>query len=197
MLSMHAYFNFILATVLFGAAAAELDWPEFQQNAQRHGRLSAGPAGPYRARWIWTGPDSVLRNKNCKPEWKDDLTGRDGYSYPMPKNVSMTFAEGMQPVHAGGVLYALDIEGQAYAINTDDGSTKWVGRNPGGAVNSPVVARGVLVCTTVLGRVTALNLSDGKEAWSVETGRTISGSPALLDQTIYLANHGGYVYSID
>ena len=183
----------LLATgALYGA-----DWPQFQQNSQRHGRLETGPTGPYRARWIWTGPESVLRNKEVKPDWKDDLTGRDGYSFPMPKKVSMSFAEGMQPVHANGVLYALDLEGQAYAINMDDGATKWVGKNPGGSVNSPAVIGDVLVCASITGRLTALNLADGKEVWAVDTGRAITGSPAVFEQTIYLANHGGYIYSIN
>ena len=131
----------VLGLFLMAAMAqAQQDWPQFQQNAQRQGRLTEGPGGPYRARWIWSGPDSVLRNKESKAGWKDDITGRNGYSYPMPKSVPMTFAEGMQPVHAGGVLYALDQEGKAYAISMDDGSTKWVGNNPGGSITSPAVA---------------------------------------------------------
>lgn len=188
----------ILTLSLFGSAAASAqDWPQFQQNAQRHGRLATGPAGPYRARWIWCGPDLVLRNKAVNSQWKDDLSGRDGYSYPMPAEVPMTFAEGMQPVHAAGILYALDQEGSAYAINTSDGTTRWVGRNPGGSVNSPAIVGDRLICASVSGRVTALNTADGKEAWAVQTGRTFTGSPAAVDQTIYVANHGGYVYCIN
>ena len=113
--------------------------PRVEQNAAREGRLASGPAGPYRARWIWCGPEQTLRNKAARPEWADDLTGRDGYSYPLPAVVPMTFAEGMQPVHAGGVVYALDQEGKAYAIDLKDGTTRWVGENPGGSVASPVV----------------------------------------------------------
>jgi hypothetical protein len=109
----------------------------------------------------------------------------------------MTFAEGMQPVHAAGVLYALDQEGCAYAINTSDGTTRWVAQNPGGSVNSPAIVGDRLICASVSGRVTALSLADGKEIWALETARTITGSPAAVNQTIYIANHGGYVYSIN
>jgi outer membrane protein assembly factor BamB len=192
----------LLACSLCWAALAQAqtqaqDWPQFQQNAQRHGRLSDGPAGPYRARWIWLGPQHQLRNKESRAGWTDDLTGRDGYSYPMPKEVPMTFADGMQPVRAGGVLYALDEEGRAYAIDAADGSTKWVGQNPGGSVNSPVIAGSLLVCGSITGRITALDLADGKRAWALDTSRAITGSPALVEGTIYVANHGGYVYSIN
>lgn len=187
----------LLIIGMIALSAAAQDWPQFQQNAQRHGRIEKGPSGPYRARWIWLGPQTQLRNKESRADWKDDLTGREDYSYPMPAEVPMTFAEGMQPMHAGGVLYALDEEGRAYAIGMADGSTKWVGENPGGSINSPVIVGAVLVCASITGRVTALDRASGKEAWFVDTGRAISGSPALVDQTLYVANHGGYVYSID
>src|SRR5882724_8395878 len=99
----------LLAILLLSIDAANAqDWPQFQQNSQRNGRLETGPKGPYRARWIWCGPETVLRNKECKPDWKDDLTGRNEYSYPLPKTVPMTLAEGMQPIHTNGVLYVLD-----------------------------------------------------------------------------------------
>jgi hypothetical protein len=189
----------LLACLLVALApyACAQDWPQFQQNAQRHGRASAGPAGPYRARWIWCGPQTVLRNHASRADWADDLTGRDGYSYPLPKSVPKNFAERMQPVHAGGVLYALDQEGLAYAIDIADGSTRWVGRDPGGSVDSPVIAGQYLICGSITGRITALNLSDGKEAWSLSTGRAITGSPALIDKSIYFANHSGDVYRLD
>ena len=188
--------SLVAILALSATAAVAQDWPQFQQNGQRQGRLAAGPRAPYRARWIWCGPETVLRNKAAKEGWQDDLAGRDGYSYPLPQRVPMTFAEGMQSVHAGGVLYALDQEGLAYAIRMDDGSTVWTAKNPGGSVNSPAIVGDLLICASVSGRVTALKLADGKEAWSIETGRVITGSPALVDQTIYLANHGGYVYCI-
>jgi hypothetical protein len=191
------FISFLAVLSLSAAMAVAQDWPQFQQNAQRHGRLATGPAGPYRARWIWLGPNVQLRNKESQPGWKDDLAGRDGYSYPMPKTVPMTFAEGMQPVHSRGVLYAVDEEGRVYAVNVADGSTRWVGENPGGSVNSPVVVGSVLVCASLSGRVTALDLASGKEVWAVDTGRAVTGSPALVDRTVYVANHGGYVCAID
>lgn len=187
----------LLLILAFHLGAYAQDWPQLQQNASRHGRSLAGPRGPYRARWIWCGNDFALRNKESKPGWPDDLHPRDGYNYPLPDIVTMTFAEGMQPVYANGVLYALDQEGSAYAINIEDGSTRWIGTNPGGAINTPVIAGSNLICASITGRITALKREDGKEAWSVETGRAFSGSPALVGNTLFAANQGGYVYSID
>ncbi len=203
---MFAHSTFSILVTLLPLFARADDWPQFQQNAQRHGRAAAAPAGPYRARWIWCGPESTLRNKAASgagvapaiaANWPDDLTGRDNYSFPMPKSVPMTFAEGMQPVHSAGILYALDQEGRAYAIDIKDGATKWIGANPGGSLNSPVIAADLLIAASITGRVTALKTGDGKEAWAIDTHRAITGSPALVDQTLYVGNHAGEVYSID
>ena len=176
---------------------AVADWPQFQQNAAREGRAPSGPAGPYRARWIWCGRDAVLRNKASSAKWSDDLTGREGYSFPLPASVEMTFAEGMQPIHAGGVVYVLDEEGRSYAIDARDSSTKWVGVNPGGSINTPVLAGRLLISASLTGRITAAHVEDGKEAWSLETRRAVTGSPALVGTRLYVANHAGDVYAID
>ena len=65
----------LIALGFVSARTGAQDWPQFQQNGQRHGRLAAGPVGPYRARWIWLGPNNVLRNRDSQPGWSDDLTG--------------------------------------------------------------------------------------------------------------------------
>jgi hypothetical protein len=65
----------LIAIWLVSAPSGAQDWPQFQQNGQRHGRLAVGPVGPFRARWIWLGPNQVLRNKDSQPGWSDDLTG--------------------------------------------------------------------------------------------------------------------------
>jgi hypothetical protein len=79
----------LVALWLVPAPTGAQDWPQFQQNGQRNGRLAAGPVGPFRARWMWLGPNDVRRNKDSQPGWSDDLTGRDGSSCPLPRSVPM------------------------------------------------------------------------------------------------------------
>ena len=81
---------FLIALALLASHAVAQDWPQFQQNAERHGRIANGPAAPFRARWVWFGPEHILRNKESNPQWTDDLRGRDGFSINLPASVPMT-----------------------------------------------------------------------------------------------------------
>ena len=108
------------------------DWPQLQGDAQRTGRTPLSIAPPYRARWIWLGPGQVLRNKDSHPAWKDDLTSRNGHSFPMPAKVGHTIARSVQPIVSKGRLFFATQEGKAYALSTDDGSTVWSATLPGG-----------------------------------------------------------------
>src|SRR5436309_13008670 len=86
-----------------GAGAEEADWPQLAHDAARTAHAPNGVAPPYRARWIWCGPDRALRNQESNPAWPDHLdTGADrGANYPMPERVSFTFSGRSQPVLAG------------------------------------------------------------------------------------------------
>jgi hypothetical protein len=49
------------------------DWPQLGANAARTNYVSQAVSPPYRARWIWCGPDHTLRNKAANPQWPDNL----------------------------------------------------------------------------------------------------------------------------
>ncbi len=69
------------------------DWPQLQHDAARLGRTRDTVKPPYRARWIWFGSDSILRNRDSKPggpDWKHDLKSEEGKNYPLERWVKDT-----------------------------------------------------------------------------------------------------------
>src|SRR5262249_13051668 len=86
-------------TPAWPARAAE-DRPHRAYDWGRAPTAAEGVAPPYRARWIWCGPDRILRNKASNPAWPDDLSlgDRPGVNYPMPARVPLTFAGRAQSV---------------------------------------------------------------------------------------------------
>ena len=46
----------------------------------RTGRTTDSVAPPYRARWIWCGPNLTLRNQDSHTGWTNNLQAREGYS---------------------------------------------------------------------------------------------------------------------
>ena len=172
------------------------DWPQFQQNSQRQGRVETGPKGPYRARWIWLGPDNTF---GIRPRIRSGrMTYRTRRLFISDAQNRADDAGGRDAADSQGWCGLCAGSGRAgVRVAMEDGSTKWIGKNPGGSTNTAVIAGKFLACASISGRITALNLADGTEAWAVETGRVITGSPALVNDTIYVANHGGYVYSLN
>lgn len=174
------------------------DWPQFQQNAARHGFSPVEVPPPHRARWIWFRPDFVLRNRLSKnaPGWDADLASAEGKNYPMPEALPYSFAGSMQPVCVAGRVFVADCQGGVYAIAADDGQTLWTAEQPGGSLWPAVATDEVVVFASVLGYVTAWEAATGRKLWQVDTGRSITSAPALVDELVFVANHLGHVYAL-
>ncbi|MBI3858133.1 MAG: PQQ-like beta-propeller repeat protein [Planctomycetes bacterium] len=179
-----------------GAAGAD-DWPQLQHDAGRTGRTLDSIAPPFRARWIWMGPATTLRNKDSQAGWPDDLTARGGYSYPVPASVPFTIADSVQPVLSAGRVFVGTIDGNAYGIDANDGSTLWTGSISGGTWASAAVSGSVVVFGTLTGKVVGLNVSSGSQAWSYDSGKTITGAPCVAGSALLVADHGGYVTALN
>ncbi len=172
-------------------------WPQLQQNAQRHGRVADEVPPPYRARWIWFGPDYVLRNRESKhaPGWNADLRSEEGRNLPMPKELPFCFAGSMQPICVAGRVFVADCQGKVYAINADDGQTLWIADIPGGSLWPGVATESIVVFASVLGYLRAWQAADGQLLWEVDTGKAITSALALVDDTIYVASQSGRVHA--
>ncbi|AXA36937.1 MAG: hypothetical protein D6691_11075 [Candidatus Hydrogenedentota bacterium] len=172
------------------------DWPQLQRDAARTGRTPDTVSPPFRARWIWLGPALTLRNRESVTGGPDDLTTRDGYSYPIPPTVPLTLAESVQPVVSGGRLFVGTQEGDVYAISTHDGSTLWSGQLPGGTIVAAAVESGVVAFASVTGIVRAWQADTGILLWSYDSRKSITGAPLAKDGNFFVADHGGYVTAL-
>ena len=196
-------FMLVLTTFcLIGVAGGLLasDWPQLQHDAARTGRGADEVAPPYRARWLWFGAAGTLRNRLSQPadaNWTNDLTSGVGRSYPVPASVPFTLAGMIQPIVYRGLVFVASQEGKAYAIREEDGSTAWEAELPAGVLATGAAADGVVVFGTVQGEVCALNLTNGAPVWTLATGRAITGAPCIVEDRIYVANHGGTVFALD
>lgn len=189
-----------LSVWVAGAIAAEpptqSDWPQLCGDAGRTAQRDQGIAPPYRARWVWCGPEKTLQNKGANAAWSDDLEPK-APDYAMPARSSMTFANRVTPVVSGGRVYIGDMEGKVYAISLDDGSTLWVGENPGGTCASPAVADGVVVVTSMVGGISGLDATTGKTVWRVDTRKSVTAAPLVVGTTVFCGCHDGNVYAIE
>src|SRR5437016_5769037 len=162
---------------LFCRAQAS-DWGQLQHDAARTGCTADSAPPPYRARWIWLGPELTLRNREAKlgdVQWHDDLTPRNGMRLGLPKRMRFSFAGSMQPIVLGGRVFVADAQGKVYAVSVEDGSTVWQAENPGGALWPGAGGGGVVAFASVLGYVTGYDAESGRQVWQVDSGRSITG----------------------
>jgi hypothetical protein len=187
-----------LLTLVTGSAT-DADWPQLAHDSHRTGRASNGVPPPYRARWIWCGPEKTLRNKAAHPGWSDDLGSgtASGRNYPTPDHVPFTLAGRAQPVVANGRVFIGDMDGKVYAISVDDGSTLWIGSNPGGTCAALGVAGDVVAATAIHGGVTGFDIDSGRPRWHLDTPKAITGATLVIGHRLFSGCHDGRVYAID
>lgn len=172
-------------------------WPQHQHDAARTGRSPTAVAPPYRARWIWLGPERTLRNQASQPGWPDDLRARNGHTYAgLPNTSPFTLSDGVQPVVSGGRVYVGSMEGRAFALDALDGATVWTQELPAGIVSTAAVVGDTVVFSAVTGEVTGLDAGTGQQRWQFDTGRAITSAPCLVDDCVLVANHGGEVLAL-
>src|SRR4051812_49261094 len=186
-------------SVALGAGADEADWPQLAHDAARTAHAASGIAPPYRPRWIWCGPDKVLRNQGSNPAWPDNLEAgpNRGANYPMPEQVSFTFSGRSQPVVAGGRVFIGDLDGRVYCLDLNDGRTLWTSENPGGTCASLVVAGDVAVATAIPGGLTGYDAATGQQRWHVETPKAITAAPLLVGTRVFSGCHDGRIYAVE
>jgi hypothetical protein len=174
-------------------------WPQLGRDPARTAHAPGGVPPPYRARWIWCGPQRTLRNKAANAAWPDNLAlgTKGGVDYPMPEKVPFTFAGRAQPVVAEGNVFIGDIDGKVYGLNLDDGRTLWIAENPGGTCAALAVAGDVVIATAIPGGIIAFEVASGHRRWRVETPKAITGAPLVIGGKVFSGCHDGRVYAVD
>lgn len=101
------------------------------------------------------------------------------------------------PTVQDGTVYVADTDGFVIAVNASSGEREWR-YSTSGSVQSPLVVHdGTVFAGDSAGNLYALIAETddefGDEAWQVATGRSISVSPAVVDDMVVVANTGGLV----
>ncbi|MDQ3044889.1 MAG: PQQ-binding-like beta-propeller repeat protein, partial [Chloroflexota bacterium] len=98
------------------------------------------------------------------------------------------------PAMAGDLVYVSSSDGFTYALNTDDGETRWRYGVGGGA--SPAVVDGTVYIGGADGGLYALAAATGTIKWLFATGSQIGSSPAVAGDTVFLGS-GRTLYAVD
>lgn len=104
---------------------------------------------------------------------------------------------GIQPIVAGGRVYAGTMHGVLHALDVQTGQDVWTFQAGGPILHTCAVAAGRVYFGDADGRVYAVNALDGKSLWSFPTGAAVWNSPAVYNGLVLCGSRDGQLYAID
>ncbi|MFP3904156.1 MAG: PQQ-binding-like beta-propeller repeat protein [Armatimonadota bacterium] len=130
------------------------------------------------------GSVQCLRLIDGQPVW-ENLFARP-YRFVAPAVIS-----------AGTVVVGSDYDA-IYGLDVTRGSQKWAVQADGSFRNTPLVVDDVVYLASTGGKVYALKIADGTMVHEpVDTGRPLSGRPALIDEVLVVPSSDGMVLGLD
>lgn len=108
------------------------------------------------------------------------------------------------PVVGGGLLFAVDTEGQVHAFDAATGARRWTHRievardlreaNFGGGAS---YADGKVFVTSGAGDVAALDAQTGNELWRVKPAGPLRGSPTIAFNAVYVMTQDNQIHALN
>ncbi|WP_343773413.1 PQQ-binding-like beta-propeller repeat protein [Natronoarchaeum mannanilyticum] len=100
------------------------------------------------------------------------------------------------PVVVDGTVYAVSLDGTAYAVDAETGDERWQYPTGRTSTATPAVADGTVYVAG--GRVLcAIDASTGERAWETHPGGGVLSSPTVADGRVYVGDRSGAVHAID
>jgi outer membrane protein assembly factor BamB len=101
------------------------------------------------------------------------------------------------PIYVGGVLYAVNNSGFAFALDAKTGETIWERRIGRLNASSPTYYRHRLyIVNLVPGHIVKLNPKNGNVIWKKRLPGRAESSPVVVDRSVYFGCEDGKLYSL-
>lgn len=158
---------------------------------------------------LFVSRDGVCHAVDAKtgvPRWEF----RTGPVHPWAWGMEGWDAYVSSPVVADGLVVFGAGDGSVYALELATGQEVWRFDTEGRIRSTPAIADGIVFVGSADGFVYALGLADGSERWrhategaSLDSGgfgfdrRSVMGSPAVVDGTVYVGSRDGFMYALD
>jgi len=101
------------------------------------------------------------------------------------------------PIFVGGVLYAVNNNGYAFALDADSGRTLWKRRIGTLNASSPAYYKHRLyIVNLVPGHIVKLDAKTGRTIWKRQLPGRAESSPVVIDRTVYFGCEDGNLYAL-
>lgn len=100
-----------------------------------------------------------------------------------------------EPLLADGILYVGSMDHKLYAVNAETGEELWRVDLGGAIADTPVLYDGNLYIGSFARKIFRISL-DGQITAEYATTEWVWGTPAIVDDTLYVGDAGGWVYAL-
>jgi len=130
--------------------------------------------------------------------WQKHVGDRKGWLWRRGEN-SLRWSGG--PGVEGDLLAVGGLDGQLYALSTQDGAERWHVQLTSEVISAPAIANGVVVVRTNDGRLTGLDANDGSRKWVFEQpvpplSLRGNANPLIVNGIVYDGFDNGKVVAI-
>ena len=194
---------FLIIILMLTTPVYASDWMMFKNDESHSGFIADTVKPPLVLKWTAnlgfdTDSSPVIVNDVLYIGSNNGIHAIDAKS---GKNIWMTPINGFVkavPAVVDGTLYIGPDDKRFYAIDTKDGSIKWIFKNSTeGYLSSPIVVGNLVYVGSKDGNLYAINIKTGEPAWKYSSGRDIDSSPAVVDGTVYFGNDDSNVFALD
>ncbi len=100
------------------------------------------------------------------------------------------------PLLVDGILYVASMDHSLYAVNAETGALIWERALEGALAATPTLYNDHLYVGSFARRIYQISL-DGEVVQNYATNEWVWSSPVIVDDTLYTADLGGWVYALD
>jgi outer membrane protein assembly factor BamB len=104
-----------------------------------------------------------------------------------------------KPILAAGRVYAVDGEGNVFAVDIAKGEVVWQKKiaNVQGAEHGLAYSEGRVYLAAYDGTIYAIDAANGQVVWSYNSGSTVNSSPIVFDNRLFVGNWAGHLLALD
>lgn len=157
-----------------------------RSTGRRIWRSKTGPVG---------APLALVDGTLLVPAQRGQLLGLDPAAGSIRWRRRMGMARAA-PVSVGGGAVVVATVDSVYRVSVADGTVSHRIASPGSIVSPWLAHRGLLIAGTTDSQVVAISPADLTPRWSVRVDAPVLGSPAVLDDTLYVASRRGTLFRI-
>lgn len=177
-------------------AGGDVEWPQYQHDAQNSGYTSVQVDPSYSFGWAKLDDDDDNTITDFVSQPNSSIT--DSLSMPVEDFIpNMVVSNNVQPVVAQDSVFIGSMYGKAYSFDALDGSTNWSYQTGAPIMGSAAYESSVVMFGSLDGNIYGFNPTNGTLLWTRPVNGPVSAHLKVYGGYLYIGTRAGWFYKIN